>query len=134
MQQSKLSLPNVHNPFSFINNPPVHKITELHHSSWWADSWRDTNCDLEKNEMLVPIILYMDGISLDSHGRLTFAPLNMMLGIFSTETQKSKAAWETIYFHSNLSSLTPKNWDNKSIPFNNIQNLLKGLEAALCSF
>ena len=134
MQQSKLSLPNAHDPFSYVNNPPVTEITELHHGSWWADSWRDANCDPEKNEMLVPIIFYMDGISLDSHGRLTLTPLNMTLGIFSTETRKSNAAWETIYFHPDLSSLTPENRDKKSVPFNNIQNLHRGLEAALRSF
>ena len=97
MQQSKLSLPNVHNPFSFVNDPPVDEITELHHGSWWADSWREANCNTEKNKMLVPIIFYMDGISLDSHGRLTLTPLNMTLGIFSTETQKSNEAWETLF-------------------------------------
>ena len=37
MQQSTFSLPNVHNSFSFINNPAVNKITELYHGSWWAD-------------------------------------------------------------------------------------------------
>ena len=88
----------------------------------------------KKNKMLVPIIFYMDGISLDSHGRLTLTPLNMTLGIFSTETRKSNAAWETIYFHPDLSSLTHENLDKKSVPFNNIQNLHRGLDAALGSF
>ena len=134
MQQSKLSLPNLNDPFSFINNPPVDTITELHHGSWWAESWRDANLDPQKNEMLVPIIFYMDGISLDSHGRLTLTPLNMTLGIFSTETRKSNEAWETIYFHPDLSSLTPENREKKSVPFNNLQNLHRGLEAALGSF
>ena len=69
MQQSTFSLPNVHNSFSFINNPRVNTITELHHGSWWADSWRGTNYDLQKNEVLVPIILCTDDISLDSHTR-----------------------------------------------------------------
>ena len=76
----------------------------------------------------------MDDIFLDRHGRLTLTPLNMMLSIFSTETQKSNKAWETIYFHPNLLCFTPKNWDKKSVPFNNIQNLHRGLDAALCLF
>ena len=134
MQQSKLSLPNVCNPFSFINNLPVFNSAELHHGSWGADSWRDANCNPENNEMLVPIIFYMDGISLDSHEKLTLTPLNMMLGIFSTEMQKSNNAWETLYFHLNLSSLNPENRDKKSVPFHNPQNLHRGLEATLCSF
>ena len=64
MQQSKVSLPNVNNPFSSVNNPPVNKITELHHGSWWADSWREGNCNPEKNEMLVTIIFYIWTASL----------------------------------------------------------------------
>ena len=79
----------VHNPSSFINNPPVNTITELPNGSWWADSWRDADCDSQINEMLVPIIFYMDDISLNSHRRLTLTPLNMVLDIFSTKTQKS---------------------------------------------
>jgi len=49
--------------------------------------------------LLVPLIFYMDGISLDAHGRLSLTPLNMTLGIFSTETRKRPEAWSTIYFH-----------------------------------
>ena len=125
MQQLKLSLPNVHNPFSFINNPPVNKITELLCGSWWADSRRDTNCDPQKDEMLFPIIFYVDRIYLNSHGRLPLTPLNMMLGILCAETFNSTLAWETIYFHPNLSPLTPKNCDKKYLHFNNIQNLYR---------
>ena len=67
MQQLKHSLPNVHNPFNFIKNPPVNTITELHHGSGWVDSWRDVNCDLEKNEMLVPISYLLHGLHLSLH-------------------------------------------------------------------
>ena len=129
MQQSKLSLPNVDNPFSYVNNPEVDVISELHHGNWWRNSWREANCDPQKNEILVPIILYMDGISLDTHGRLSLTPLNMTLGIFSTETRKSNYAWETLYFHPPSSHLTcsPSALDN-------LKNLHRGLGAALASF
>ena len=40
------------------------------------------------NEMLVPIILYIDGISLDANGRLSLYPLNLTLGIFTVEARK----------------------------------------------
>eukprot|EP00536_Pseudo-nitzschia_multiseries_P015967 jgi/Psemu1/44408/gm1.44408_g len=42
----------------------------------------------ENDEILVLIIFYMDGISLDAHGRLSLTPLNMTLGIFNTEARK----------------------------------------------
>eukprot|EP00536_Pseudo-nitzschia_multiseries_P003803 jgi/Psemu1/8562/gm1.8562_g len=62
------------------NNPPITNetyITELHHGSWWTESWKQI-CN-ENEEILVPIVFYMDGISLDAHGHLSLTPLNMTL-------------------------------------------------------
>ena len=129
MQQSKLSLPNVNNPFSYVNNPEVNVISELHHGNWWRNSWREANCDPQKNKILVPIILYMDGISLDTHRRLSLTPLNMTLGIFSTETQKLNYAWETLYFHPQLSNLA-----SSSTSLDHLKNLHRGIREALASF
>ena len=132
-QERNISLPNIDSPFSYKNNPEVDVISELHHGTWWANSWKDSGCSPENNEMLVPIILYMDGISLDANGRLTLTPLNMTLGIFNTVTRRSSTAWETLYFHpdakymSSLQSLPTQ-------PIDNIKNLHRGLEAALSSF
>ena len=66
--------------------------------------------------------------------RLTLIPPNMMLGIFSTKTPKSNSVWETVYYHPNLSSLTPPTCNKKLVSLNNIEDLHRGLEAALCSF
>ena len=68
MCESNLSLPNVNDPFSCENDPPVEIISELHHGSWWRDSWTKAGCDPSKKEILVPVIFYMDLISLDAHG------------------------------------------------------------------
>jgi len=60
---------------------------------------KDCDCSLDSIEILVPIILYMDGISLDTHGKLNLTPLNMTLGIFNVKRRTKEYAWETIYFH-----------------------------------
>ena len=49
--------------------------------------------------ILVPIILYIDGIFLNAHVRLILNPLNMTLGVINVETRKQPEAWETLYFH-----------------------------------
>ena len=103
MRESNLSLPNAADPFSCENNPAVSTISELHHGSWWKDSWIKAKCDPAEKEILVPIIFYMDLISLDAKGRLSLTPLNMTLGIFSTATRRLNEAWETIYFHPDAS-------------------------------
>ena len=106
-QEKNISLPSSETPFSCISCPEVDKISELHHGKWWADTWR-TKCNKDSNKILVPIILYMDGISIDAHGRLTLTPLNVTLGIFNTAARKLPEAWETIYFHPDKKIMTSR--------------------------
>ena len=124
-KQENMSFPNVDSPLLSHRKPeltPETRIEELHHGSWWIDTWKE-KCDPGRNEILVPLIFYMDGISVDTHGKLSLTPLQMSLGIFSTEARKRRDAWETIYFHPSCS-------DAKE-PKDNIQNLHNGIEAAL---
>ena len=99
-------------------------MKELHHGKWWTSSWKKICSDAD--EILVPIILYMDGISLDVKGNLNLCPLNMTLGIFKTETRKQAQAWETLYFHPDKISSK-----NKVEGVHNILNLHRGIEIAL---
>ena len=101
-------------------------VSELHHGKWFTETWK-RKCSEEKGEILVPIILYMDSIQVDSNQKNSVEPLNMTLGIFSDETRSTRPdAWETIYFH-------PKSRD-KLKPIDNLNNLHNGLCAALRSF
>lgn len=110
--------------FKLDNDTP---ITELHHGKWWTQSWKSL-CT-EPDQILVPIIFYMDGITIDSKSKLTLTPLNMSLGIFNTETRKKPEAWETIYFHP---SKIPSSKKTKGP--DNVSNLHSGLSVALQSF
>ena len=129
--EENLSLPDSRSPYSCENHPPVDVISELHHGSWWADSWKK-RCDASKKEILVPLIFYMDGISLDSSGRLTLTPLNMTLGIFNTATRRRPEAWVQVYSHPDVSYLA-SNQTKKPTAEDNIRNLQTGLEQALAS-
>jgi len=123
--QKNMSFPNADSPFLYERKPAMTdetSITELHHGSWWIDTWKQ-QCDPGHREVLVPLIFYMDGISVDKNGRNTLTPLNMSLGIFGTEARKRRDAWETLYFHPS-SSDAPRSIDN-------IQNLHNGIEAGL---
>eukprot|EP00536_Pseudo-nitzschia_multiseries_P008802 jgi/Psemu1/21469/gm1.21469_g len=116
------------------NNPPITNetyITELHHGSWWTESWKQI-CN-ENEEILVLIIFYMDGISLDAHGRLSLTPLNMTLGIFNVEGRKQPDAWTTIYFHPDTEIESIRHTKKPTVK-DNIQNLHTPLAAALQSF
>ena len=126
VQESNLSFPNADTPYSCVRKPaltPDTPIEQLHHGSWWIDTWKnDCNCATDSQEILVPLIFYTDGITIDAHGKHTLTPLNMTLGIFNTQTRKRKDAWETLYFH-------PTNPSH--VPVDNVQNLHNGIELAL---
>eukprot|EP00536_Pseudo-nitzschia_multiseries_P001104 jgi/Psemu1/2521/gm1.2521_g len=42
-------------------------IDKLHHGEWWIKTW-EKRCKRDSNEILGPIILYMDGITIDNSG------------------------------------------------------------------
>ena len=128
MHESNLSFPNADTPISCKRNPILTTdmpIEELHHGSWWIDTWNnDCDCSIDSIEILVPLIFYTDGITVDAHGKHTLTPLNFTLGILNTQARKRKDAFETIYFHPSKSS---------HISIDNVQNLHNGIELALKS-
>ena len=129
VKEENFSFPLENSPFiteDFQIDPNV-PITELHHGVWWTDSWKKI-CS-EPDEILVPIILYMDGISLDVNSHLNLTPLNMTLGIFNTEVRRKAEAWETLYFHPDKITSV-----KKSDGIHNVKNLHNGIKAALQSF
>ena len=122
VKEENFSFPLEDTPFlpnDFKYNPSAH-MTELHHGQWWTQSWKSI-CQAS-DEILVPIILYMDGISLDVNSRLNLTPLNMTLGIFNIETRKKADAWETLYFHPDKISS-----EKKTEGVHNVTNLHNGI-------
>ena len=108
-------------------------ISELHHGNWWSKSWQTQCPDSMKRKILVPILLYMDGISPDTHNRLSLTPLNIFLGIYNIETQKKDGTWKCIYFHPD-SSLEALDQKVKANSVDNLTNLHMWLAAALSLF
>jgi hypothetical protein len=136
VKEENLCFPHPTNPLS--PSPPEDDsqktISELADGDWWTKSWlKLCDCNEGSIEILVPVILYIDGIALDKNGRLTLTPLNMTLGIFNVETRKRADAWETLYFHPDT-SVASKQDNTKADPVDNVKNLHNGLRAALESF
>ena len=131
IKEENLSFTSQRTPTSPRRDPELTQdtlmICELHHrQQWQLQTWKD-KCVANNNEMLVPIILYMDGIAIDRHGSTTLCPLNMNLGILRSNYTRSTTpdAWETIYFH-------PQGKSNQSV--DNANNLHDGLQADFASF
>ena len=138
MVQENISMPREDSPFlsaDFLNREEKSEyVTELHHGEWWINSWKDI-CQIDDNsiEILVPVILYMDGITTDNNGRLNLTPLNMTLGIFNTETRTRPEAWGTIYYHPDHETESIYQ-SRKPTSYESLLNLHRGLNAALESF
>ena len=129
VKEENFSFPLRDTPFlpnDFEYDPTV-PMTELHHGRWWTQSWKSI-CQAP-DKILVPIILYMDGISLDVNSHLNLTPLNMTLGIFDIKTRKKADAWETLYFHPD--KITS---EKKTEGIHNVTNLHNGIKVALQSF
>jgi hypothetical protein len=133
--EGNFSFPDNKTPFSPENNTnvPNPEIAELHHGVWWSNTWK-ARCEPDSFEILVPVIFYMDGISIDAQGRLTLTPLNMTLGIFNVATRaKRPDAWETIYWQPDKTFVSADQSNNPT-SLDNVKNLHKGIEIALKSF
>eukprot|EP00536_Pseudo-nitzschia_multiseries_P010557 jgi/Psemu1/26302/gm1.26302_g len=130
VKEENLSFPHAEDPMLPVRFPELQgniDIDELHHGEWWINTW-EKRCKRDLNEILLPIILYMDGIAIDNSGQTTLTPLNMTLGIFNTLTWNCPPdAWEIIYFHPTGSC----DKDNGSI--DNVNNIHSGLLCALSS-
>eukprot|EP00536_Pseudo-nitzschia_multiseries_P011417 jgi/Psemu1/28838/gm1.28838_g len=130
VKEENLSFPHAEDPTLLVHYPELQgniDIDKLHHGEWWINTW-EKRCKTDSNDILVPIILYMDGIAIDNSGQTILTPLNMTLGIFNTLTWNSwPDARETIYFHPTSTR------DKCDKLINNVNNLHSGLCFALSS-
>eukprot|EP00536_Pseudo-nitzschia_multiseries_P018009 jgi/Psemu1/53707/gm1.53707_g len=130
VKEDNLSFPHAEDPTLPVRYPLLQgniDIDELHHGEWWINTW-EKRCKSGSNEILVPIILYMDGIAIDNSCQTTLTPLNMTLGIFNTLTRNSRPdAWEAIYYHPTCPG------DKGAESIDNVNNLHSGLRLALSS-
>ena len=143
-KEENLSFPDPDVPYIWKNFVQKDcEITELHHGSWWVESWAKAlplkeksmhGDNTEEKEILVPVIFYMDGIAIDRGGRLKLTPLNMSLGIYNTETRKRADAWETIYFHPDSTVVQIAHNSEKPSSLESAKNLHNALNVALQSF
>eukprot|EP00536_Pseudo-nitzschia_multiseries_P012776 jgi/Psemu1/33136/gm1.33136_g len=78
VKEENLSIPHAEDPTLPVRFPELQgniDIDKLHHGEWWINTW-GKRCTRDSNEILVPIILYMDGIAIDNSGQSTLTLLN----------------------------------------------------------
>eukprot|EP00980_Cylindrotheca_fusiformis_P022971 scaffold9956_cov114-Cylindrotheca_fusiformis.AAC.1 len=127
-----ISLPHPTDPYRSRPDVESAHVSELHHGKWWSQTWEKL-CQPETKEILVPIILYMDGVTTDNNGKLKVTPLNMTLGIFNTSTRRRASAHTVKYYHPDeMAEAAFHQQTTKGV--HNVQNLHRGIARAMEDF
>jgi hypothetical protein len=132
--EDNLAFPDPISPF--LHEPAIgqehgHNSSELHHCKWYKDT-HIARC-LNPDDVLCPIILYMDGVSTDAFGRLGLTPLNMCLGIHKAEIRTLKESWVTLYYHPDDEGESALH-SQKTTALDKLKNLHRALDVVFTEF
>ena len=98
------------NPFEIGNHGNV--LSELN-TGWWYKETVDEVCSAD-NHILLPIVLFIDGATIDKMGKLQVEPISFSLGIFNRETRKNAKAWRTLGYIEDYKNATNVNLEQNS--------------------
>lgn len=74
-----------------------HVLTDITDGSVYRKAY-SIFVQIEKRDLLVPIILFIDKTHIDAKGRLCLEPVTFTLGIFTKEARKHSYAWRPLGF------------------------------------
>ena len=80
-------------------------IDDIHTGNWFKRTHKSMIND-HKKEMLCPIILYIDGVSIDSVGRKSLEPISYTLGLFKRRIRNNISAWRLLGYIPNVEKTT----------------------------
>ena len=69
----------------------------------------------DSNDVLCPIIFFIDKTHTDTNGRLCLEPIRFTLGIFNRETQNNPSSWRTIGYISDQAQMKKTSSHQKAI-------------------
>ena len=93
---------NPNDPFHSM--PDGSTLSDLN-SGWW---FRET-CQMfslePRKDILLPIILFIDGSTIDTYGKMSVEPITFTLGIFRRSTRNKPEAWRTMGYIESLKNI-----------------------------
>ena len=87
-------------------------------SGWWHKETQAEIC-CSDNHILLPVILFIDGATIDKMGKLQVEPISFTLGILNRETRKRAEAWRTLGYIEDFDNVLTTNEDElktKKVP------------------
>ena len=103
LMKDKNLLLNPNNPFDSMPDDGS-TLSELN-SGWW---YRET-CQMfslqPHKDILLPIILFIDGSTINKYGKMSVKPITFTLGIFRQSTRSKQEAWRTMGYIETLKNI-----------------------------
>ena len=93
---------NPNNPFDSM--PDGSTLSDLN-SGWWYRETCQMFCLEPRKDILLPIILFIDGSTIDTYGKMSVEPITFTLGIFRRSTRNKPEAWRTIGYIETLKNI-----------------------------
>ena len=129
-----LMCPHSHDPSNFIydfsrDNPFDLDVEnneffgDVHETVWFQLTHKKLIQDPLK-EILVPLLIYIDGTNIDSYGRLCLEPVTFTLGIFNRQHRFKEEAWRVLGYIPDLDSMYASNTVNAGMKANDYHQIL----------
>ena len=90
---------NINNPISMYV-PSDNKFGEANTGKRYRKLFRDLITS--RNQLLVPIIVYLDGTAIDSKGHIGVCPVSFATSLFSEKVRRDRKAWRLLGYIPDL--------------------------------
>ena len=98
MNEANLLL-NPNDPFN--STPDGFVLSDLNSGWWYRETCKMFHLEPQK-DILLPIILFIDGSTIDTYGKLNVEPITFTLGIFKRSVRNRSEAWRTLGYIESL--------------------------------
>jgi hypothetical protein len=100
------------------NNVTSHKFGDINTGSVYQKGKKDYLQDTD--DVLCPIIFFIDKTFTDTNGRLCLEPVRFTLGIFNRETRNNPLAWRTLGYISDQQHMEKTSPSQKAIDYHHM--------------
>lgn len=106
-----------------FHTPPrrAHIISEVNTVSWYINAYKHL-CH-NYNDILVPIILLIDGVTVYMYSHLCLEPVTFTLGIINRSTINKASSWRTLGLINDLNLTSSNKHRIKKNPGDNLRDL-----------
>ena len=87
-------------------------IDYLFRGTWYRNTHKSLITDNAK-ELICPIILYIDGVSIDNGGRKSLEPISFTLGWFSKKIRNMQKCWRVLGYIPNVEKTTQMDYKDE---------------------